>query len=78
MFTQIRLLIAGAALVSLLAAAGGLYLKGRSDGRALEQAAQQARDLTALDAASRARRERTLRDLTDPRGLQEPDRFRRD
>lgn len=78
MFTQLRLIIAGVALVSLMAAGGGLYLKGRSDGRALEKAAQQARDINALDAASRAARDRTLRDLTDPRSLSEPDRFRRD
>lgn len=78
MFTQLRLILAGAALVSLLAAAGGLYLKGRSDGRALERAEAQARDLSALDAAERARRDRALRDLTDPRGLSEPDHFRRD
>jgi type II secretory pathway pseudopilin PulG len=78
MFTQFRLIAAGIAVISLLAAAGGLYLKGRSDGRALEHAEQQARDLAALDAAEKARRDRTLRDLTDPNGMRDRDPFRRD
>lgn len=57
-------------------AVGGAYVKGRADGRKIERAAQQARDLGALDAANRAARDRALRDLAG--GLSEPDPYRRD
>lgn len=75
---QLRLILMAAGLAAFLGAVGGAYWKGRSDGRTIERAAQQARDLNALDAAQRAGRDRAIRDLTNPGGMSEPDRFRRD
>jgi len=77
-FSQLKLILMGAAALGLIASIGGAYMKGRSDGRTIERSAQQQRDLNALDAAQRAGRDRAVRDLTDPRSLSEPDRFRRD
>jgi hypothetical protein len=77
-FSQIKLILAGVAALAFAASLGGAYLKGRSDGRTIERAAAQAANDRALDAAQRAGRDRALRDLTDPRSLSEPDRFRRD
>ena len=76
--SNLKLILAGAAALALLASLGGAYLKGRSDGRTLERAASQAANDKALDAAQRAGRDRAVRDLVDPRSLSEPDRFRRD